>query len=507
MLPLAEAVADFGAEAAARSSSGGRITPSYAIGGLANSTNEDACGKSAPMRTIAAAALLAVLATAGCAGEKHDAPSSSTGGPAKPPAPDDKSTGAESAGAAAAPGSAAPKASAADGAIKNVLVLSIDSLRADRMGFSGHDEGVMPTINAFEKTAVSYTKFSTLSSYTAQTLGGFLAARYPSELKRSGYFFASYPDDEVLFPELLQKGGVRTMSAHAHFYFNKDKAGFHQGFDVYEIVPGLKKNNTTDENVTSPAHTEIILKHLGDKANNAGRFFAFYHLLDPHDQYVGHPEGKDFGKGAKNLYDGELYFTDMHVKKVLDYVDSQPWGKSTMVVITSDHGETFGEHKMYRHGFELWNVLTHVPLMIRAPGVKPRRIDTPRSMIDLAPTILDAFDVAPDPSFQGTSLMPELQGGDAPARDVISDLARTSDNDRRRTLTRGNWRIIELGDADGFQLFDLSADPKEENDLARKEKAKLEEMRAALKEAAGKIKETCPRMTEKLKGKKPGKAC
>ncbi|NUO47546.1 MAG: sulfatase [Polyangiaceae bacterium] len=459
------------------------------------------------MRTFAAASLLAVLATAGCAGEKHEAGASSTGEPAKPPTPGDQTAAAQSAGPAAAPGSAAPKADAAAGDIKNVLVLSIDSLRADRMAFSGHDAGVMPTLNAFEKTAVSYTKFSTLSSYTAQTLGGFLGARYPSELKRSGYFFASYPDDEILFPELLQKGGIRTMSAHAHFYFNKDKAGFHQGFDVYDIVPDLKKNNTTDENITSPAHTEIILKHLADKANTGNRFFAFYHLLDPHDQYMGHPEGKDFGKGAKNLYDGELYFTDMHVKKVLDYVDSQPWGKNTMVIITSDHGETFGEHKMYRHGFELWNVLTHVPLMIRAPGIKPRRIDTPRSMIDVPATIMDALGVQPDPSFHGTSLMAELKGGDAPARDVITDLARTSDNDRRRTLTRGNWRLIELGDGDGYQLFDLSADPGEENDLARKEKAKLEEMRAALKEATKGFKEVCPKMTEKLKGKKKGKAC
>jgi arylsulfatase A-like enzyme len=269
----------------------------------------------------------------------------------------------------------------------------------------------------------------------------------------------------------------------------------------------LKKSNTTDENITSPAHTEIILKHLGDKANTGGRFFAFYHLLDPHDQYMGHPEGKDFGRGAEKLYDGELYFTDMHVKKILDFVDSQPWGKETMVVITSDHGDAFGEHKMYRHGFELWNVLTHVPLMIRAPGLKPRRIDEPRSMVDLAPTILEVFGVPPDPSFQGQSLMPELKGGDAAPRDVISDLARTGDNDRRRTLIRGNWKIIELGNADGFQLFDLKADPEEKNDLARKEKAKLEEMRAALKDAEGKIKEICPKMTEKLKGKKKGKPC
>ena len=170
----------------------------------------------------------------------------------------------------------------------------------------------------------------------------------------------------------------------AHFYFTKDRAGFHQGFDVWDIVPGIKKNNTTDENVTSPAHTELILKHLGDPANTSGkRFFAWYHLLDPHDQYITHPEGKSFGKGAAKMYDGELYFVDMHLKKILDFVDSQPWGKNTMIIVTSDHGEAFGEHKMYRHGFELWNVLLHVPLKVRAPGVQPRRISDGESVTSL----------------------------------------------------------------------------------------------------------------------------
>ncbi len=469
-----------------------------------DSTNRAAWVKSASMRSFSTLAGLVALTLAGCASEKHGASTSSSSQGTTDPGPSAAAAGQSATGA---PKSSASAAAPAASGPQNVLVLSIDSLRADQMAFGGGREEVMPTLNAFEKTAVTYTRFSALSSYTAQTLGGFLGARYPSELKRSGYFFASYPDDELLFPELLQKAGVRTMSAHAHFYFNKEKAGFHQGFDVYELVPDLKKNNTTDENITSPAHTEIILRHLGDKANAGKRFFAFYHLLDPHDQYMGHPEGKSFGKGARNLYAGELYFTDMHVKKILDFVDGQPWGKDTVVVITSDHGEAFGEHKMYRHGFELWSVLTHVPLMIRGPGFKPRRIDEPRGMIDLAPTILDIFDVAPDPSFQGVSLVPELEGGATPQRDVISDLARTSDNDRRRTLTRGNWRIIEGGNADGYQLFDLSADPEEKNDLARRDRAKLDEMRKALDEASGKIKEICPKMTSKLKGKKQGRDC
>lgn len=431
----------------------------------------------------------------GCGGDKTVV-SSSSGAPAattsvKPTAGDTSAVVASGSGAvASASGSSATPPAPANEPL-NVLMISIDALRADHLAFAGHDPEVMPTVNAFEKTAVTYTRYHALSSFTAQTLGGFLGCRYPSELKRNGSFFAAYPPEETMFPELLQKAGVKTMTAHAHFYFQKGRSGFDQGFDLYELVPGIKKNNTTDESITSPAHTELALKQLGDAANTGGRFFAWYHLLDAHDQYLGHPEGKSFGKGAKNMYDGELYFVDMHVKKILDFVDSQPWGKRTMVVITADHGEAFGEHKQYRHAFEVWNHLTHIPLMIRAPGVKPRRIDEPRSMIDLCPTLLDTFSVEKQASFQGRSLWPELRGEKLETTDVITELAKDSNNQRRRTLLRGDWKIIESGEGDkkGYQLFNLKDDVAEEKNMSSKDKAKFDEMKEALKAASSKIKE------------------
>jgi len=425
------------------------------------------------------------LAASGGCGESGDVGASSSAQPPVGPGSASGKTPAPSS-AAPAPGSAAPPPALNE---LNVLVISVDALRADHLAFAGHNPDVMPTVNALEKTAVSYTNFHSLSSFTAQSIGGLLGCRYPSELKRNGSFFAKYPPEETLFPELLQKAGVRTMSAHAHFYFEKGRAGFDQGFDVYEIVPGIKKNNSTDTSITSPAHTKIALQQLGDAANTKGRFFAWYHLLDAHDQYLSHPEGKDFGKGSKNLYDGELYFVDMHIKQILDFVDQAPWGKNTMVIITADHGEAFGEHKQYLHAFEIWHHLTRVPLIIRAPGLTARRIDEPRSMIDLCPTILEAFSVAPEPAFQGKSLWPELRGGPAEPRDVVTELAKDSNNEHRRALLRGDWKIIESGSKKSLSLFRIKDDPAEEKTLVVKEKAKFEEMREALKAAASKIKE------------------
>ena len=132
----------------------------------------------------------------------------------------------------------------------NVIVLMVDSMRAD-MPWQGYDRPIAPNLTKLAAQSVSYSRAYSLSSYTAMSVGGFLAGRYPGELKRSGYFFSSHPDEEIFFPELLQEAGVRTLAAHAHFYFKPEKAGFHQGFDDYRLVEGLSADNSTDDDICS----------------------------------------------------------------------------------------------------------------------------------------------------------------------------------------------------------------------------------------------------------------
>ncbi len=418
-------------------------------------------------------------------------------------------TGPESSSPAAPSSASATASAAAAEAPKrlNVIVILVDCLRADRMPWAGYRYPVVPRIAEFAERAVRYTRFYALSSYTAMSVGGIYAARYPSEVRRSGYFFSSYPADELMFPELLQQANVRTLAAQGHWYFNKEKAGLHQGFDVWEIVPDLKKSNTTDQNITSPKYLEMALAHLSDPANTEQPFFAWYHFLDPHDMYMGHKGTPKFGRGAPGLYDGELHFTDRHVGKLLDFIAAQPWADHTAVILSADHGETFGEHDMYRHGFELWEELIHVPLLVHLPGSEPRTIDVPRSAVDLAPTILELLAVQPDPSYQGVSLVAELRGGEPKPRPVIADLPRTSDNDRRRAFIWGKHKLIAHGDDEYFKLFDLQADPQEQRDLARKEPELLKQMLKRYQDTSKTIKDVCPKMRKKLKGKKKGKDC
>jgi arylsulfatase A-like enzyme len=390
----------------------------------------------------------------------------------------------------------------------NVLLITVDSLRAD-MPWSGYDRDIAPTLTAFEKKAVSYTHAYAISSYTAMSVAGLLAGRYPSELSRSGYFFSSYPESVLFFPQLLQKAGVRTLTAQAHWYFNPESCGFQHGFDDYEIVEGISRDPKTDKDITSPQHLALAEKMLGDKANTGKTFFAWFHFMDPHDEYLPHEGFGPYGTGKhdRDKYDAEVAFTDHHVGKLLEFVAAQPWAKDTAILLSSDHGEAFGEHKRWRHGFEIYEMLVRVPLMVQAPGLTPRHIDAPRSAIDLAPTILDLVGAPPEPSFQGQSLVPELYGKPAEPRDVIVDLPRTSDNDRRRALIHGHYKIIAWGDDFSWELFDIGADPAEENDLKKSDRALFAEMKRRYKEAVKKVKDICPKHTDKLRGKDKGRRC
>ena len=387
----------------------------------------------------------------------------------------------------------------------NVLVISVDAMRAD-MPWAGYPRPIAPNLTQLEKASVSYTRAYALSSYTAMSMGGFLAGRYPGELKRSGFFFSSYPEDELFFPELLQQAGIVTIAGQAHFYFDK-KAGFRQGFDDYRMVEGIVADNTTDKNITSPQHLKLAIEQLSKPANTGGQFFAWYHFMDPHDAYNNHDGYQTWGKSPRDRYDAEMLYTDHHIGKLLQFVTSQPWGERTAIIVTADHGEGFRGDKRRRHGFELWEPLVHVPLFIKVPGVKPRRISTPRSHIDLAPTIFELLGVKAHDDFRGKSLVDELKGGDAEEREVIIDLPRTSDNFRRRAMVVGNYKLISFGDDFRYQLFDVVADPNEKTDLRASKRKIYNELKKRYLERVKSIKDICPKMRHRLKGKRPEREC
>ncbi len=271
------------------------------------------------------------------------------------------------------------------------------------------------------------------------------------------------------------------MATHGHMYMAPGKNGMDQGFDDWQVVSGIKFDNSKDDFVTSDKMTALGIKQL-EAAPKDKPFFMYMHYMDPHDVYVRHKESPDFGNSSRDKYDGEVFFTDMWLGKLLDYCKQQPWWSKTAVIVSADHGEAFGEHKMWRHAFAVWNMLTHVPLFLHLPGAEPRHIDVPRSDIDLAPTVLDLMGVKGDPVFAGKTLVPELYGGEAEPRPVLIDLPADSNNPERRAMIDGDFKLIVYGHDYRFELYNLKDDAGEQHDLAKKDPDKLEAMKKRYKE-------------------------
>jgi choline-sulfatase len=362
---------------------------------------------------------------------------------------------------------------------QNVILLTIDSLRAE-MPWTGYERPIAPNLSRLAERGVVYTHAYAVSSYTAKSVGALLTGRYPASLYRTGYFFTGYSDANLFFTEVLEAKGIPSVAGHAHMYFGRGK-NLDQGFSAWEIVPGIDFDSETDKHITSPKLTDLAIKLLSDEKVTSKQFFAWFHYMDPHDQYLAHAESPDFGRFGRDRYDSEVFFTDLHVGRFLAWAEKQPFWDDTVIIVSADHGEAFGEHDVYRHAFWLWEVLVRVPLIVAGPKIAATRIDERRSHIDLAPTILDIMAVdAPEGVFVGQSLGPELYGEAKPEpREVIVlDLSEDSHNPPVFAVISQDYKLIVYGESGKRELYDLANDPDEKIELSKKEPEQLARMQA-----------------------------
>jgi choline-sulfatase len=384
--------------------------------------------------------------------------------------------------AAAASPSALPSAQPIEAAAQpeprgpfNLLLIVIDSLRAD-MPWNGYHRPIAPRLSELAREAVTYGRAYALSSTTARSIAPLFAGKYASEMVRTGHYFTHYYPDNLFVSERARDAGLVTIAVHTHAYFYG--GGMNQGFTHYHVLPGTVHKDPepkpTAERVTATAR-RLIDKAAGP--DGSGRFFAYLHYIDPHAPYLEHEDRPSWGKSARDLYDQEVHYTDQHVGALIDWVKRRPFGERTAIVVTADHGEAFGEHGQHKHGYELWEELVRVPLIIRVPGADPRRIDLPRSHIDLAPTFIGLMGLPPDPALRGESLVAEIYGGETLPRPVVIDLPRDDLQDRRRALVEGDLKLIARGDDERWLLYDLAADPRERKNLTDSEPALFRRMK------------------------------
>jgi choline-sulfatase len=374
----------------------------------------------------------------------------------------------------------------------NLLLVTVDTLRAD-LGFMGYERPISPNLDKLAAKGTVFEHAYSLASYTGKSIGPTMIGKYPSECRRDGAHFDTYYPDNVMLAERLQSAGFHTMGVVSHWYF-KPKYGLAQGMDVWDMsaMPADSAGDT-DSSFSSDALSDAAIRLLSDPVNVTHRFFMWVHYFDPHALYVSHPEAPDFHKGATSwarpAYDGEVWFTDHHLGRLIDFIASQPWGKKTAIIVTADHGEAFEEHGMNWHGVDLWEPLVHVPLVVYVPGAKPRRVKVKRSLIDLVPTVLDLMGVQqpPDEELSGDSTASAIVGSDDvlnDERDIFCDMPWGPNVSQHRAIIHGPTPGMKLMSEGGpvFLLFDLSRDPAEVDNLARRNRDAFMAMREVFDE-------------------------
>jgi arylsulfatase A-like enzyme len=369
----------------------------------------------------------------------------------------------------------------------NVVLITVDTLRHE-IGFTGYERKITPNIDALAARSVYFENAYALASYTAKSLGPMLIGRYGSETHRGKLHFSIFEPIDTMLQTRLQGAGIRTVSVQGHWYF-KENTGLGRGFDVLDLsAMPEERQGEGDRTVNSDKISDAALRQLDTLAKSPSRFFMWVHYLDPHAEYVQH-EKFNFGDDSRARYDSEVAFTDHHVGRVVDAIAASPFADRTAIIVTSDHGEAFDEHGMNRHGFELWDVLLRVPLLYYVPGVAAQRHTVRRSLIDLAPTVMEmvGLDVptrADKDFLSGKSMLADviMAPGTTPKhRPIFMDMPDGPFVPERQAFIQLDGQKIITSKLRPMGVYDLVSDPNEMNNLIKdmdRTKAALEDMKA-----------------------------
>ncbi len=388
----------------------------------------------------------------------------------------------------------------------NVLLISVDSLRADHLGCYGYHRNTSPNIDKFASESIIFKNTICQAPWTKPSVGSMLTSLYPGvhgadSVGEYGDNFsvAKIPQKVSVLnqavttlAETLKDNGYVTAGftggGYTHSFF-----GFSKGFDTYkDNAGGIKTINY-----------EIFdwLKKLQNKP-----FFIFTHFFDVHFPYKDFPPyNRMFGvyksrvnvdkqfeidvnsgkrklkeediKRLLSLYDGGIYYADVHIATLLNMLKKMGCYDNTIIILTSDHGEGFMEHKLIGHTDIMYNELLKIPLLIRWPELQRKTIESQVRSIDIMPTILDFLGIQPPSLLQGVSLSPKIKGK------IRNDLIAFSETERRgfqKVVMDGQYKLLYNCASGKEELYDIKEDPGETANIADRKPEKLKEMRSLL---------------------------
>lgn len=374
----------------------------------------------------------------------------------------------------------------------NVLLVSVDTLRADRLGGYGYPRPTSPRIDEFLAGAVTFDDAHVHAPWTMPSLASWLTSLPPSAHGVSRFDSLLAAEFETL-PEMLRAEGYRTIGVLAQVFLQK-KYGLVQGIDELKLplrVDSDGGERPLRDRATSQEVARLAIRAFEGLRGETRPWLLWLHFFDPHESYRTHPGiSESFGiRTPSDRYDGEVRYTDHYVGQVLDGLAHFGFADDTIVVFFSDHGEEFGEHGGNGHGQSLHEELIRTPFAIRVPGIAPRRVGETVGAIDLVPTLLDLVGSArPRSTLEGRSLVPLLEGGALPREPILLELAKERQFDG---LIFGRHKLIveKLDGVDtSFRLYDRAADPHETNDLSASEPRLVEKMRSLLESTRGRAR-------------------
>jgi arylsulfatase A-like enzyme/predicted Zn-dependent protease len=364
----------------------------------------------------------------------------------------------------------------------NVLLITIDTLRADHVGSYGYRGADTPAMDALAARGLRFTHATTVAPLTLPAHSSLLTGTFPAfhGVRDNGGFYLG--DDQVTLAEVLRAHGYRTGGFVSAFVLDR-RWGIAQGFDRYADDFDLTKFRA-DAGLDAVQHpgNEVVSKAIQWlDADVSKPFFAWVHLYEPHAPYEPPDEIRArFPATLVGAYDGEIATADLQVRRLLDHLAEAGRLDRTLVVLLGDHGESLGEHGEEQHGFFIYDADIRIPLIVAGPRVPVRSVDDQVRIVDVMPTILELTGLPIPSVVQGRSLVPLAQGGRL-------DLVALSETWYPRhhygwseltSVSDGRYHFIA---APRRELYDTRDDPGELHDLAATNPARADALERALR--------------------------
>ena len=365
----------------------------------------------------------------------------------------------------------------------HIVLIVVDTLRPDMLTPYGASPDVSPELARWASRGIVFENVLAQSSWTKISMASMLTSLWP------GSHRIREADDGLAAPaltlaEALSRAGYRSVAVQSNGWLDQS-FGFQQGFERYAFpkaghVPhGMRSSLWPHADRVVDEAVRLIESHPPTRP-----LFLYVHLMDVHE-YASPPEFKRFGRDIQGAYRAAIRFEDDAIERVRRALESHGLAEQSLLVVTSDHGEAFGENLLFGHARNVLTATLRIPLVVRLPfAVDPIRIGTQVRGIDIAPTLLEAAGVSIPPSFEGESLWPLLVK-DTGDRESYAALGFKLFEEARVqvSLNDGAWtfvRNLPPDDAVGEQLFDRRVDPGEHVDLIASEVAQAARMREQL---------------------------